>query len=513
VEAVRVNRACGFCSKREWQVSHLVEGTQAFICNECVDAAATLLRAAAPTGPEAAGRSHALPAARAKSRYAFQAILQHFEGIELDQLVTTSRVFPVRMRADLQRALDAALATGAEGFHGLHATHAYETQHFAALLEQSAHPVSLAPPRFEEVDIGESEPVRCVQRALWLRRNGTLPYAVYLTTAHEYGETTGVQVEIAVPTAHGGDLLARELFERLEDAISQARSYRGKVLSLEAGRTYSGRTIGVSVHRLAPVRAEEIILPEATLALLERNVIRFAQARNELARLGMPLKKGLLFHGPPGTGKSYTVRYLAGALPDHTTLLMTAEQMGILPEYIALARLLQPSILVIEDADLIARERSSMNGPCEESLLNRLLNEMDGLREDARIFFVLTTNRPETLEPAIASRPGRIDQAIEFPLPDALGRRKLATLYARGLAVPPDVLEQIVLRTERTSAAFVKELMRRAAQEHLEQGADGALTAASVERALSEMLFAGGRLNLRLLGGDAEAGPAPSSGL
>ena len=58
-------------------------------------------------------------------------------------------------------------------------------------------------------------------------------------------------------------------------------------------------------------------------------------------------------------------------------------------------------------SSLSARNRSF-------SALNKLLNEMDGLREDAEILFILTTNRPEQLEPALASRPGRIDQAIEF---------------------------------------------------------------------------------------------------
>jgi ATP-dependent 26S proteasome regulatory subunit len=274
-------------------------------------------------------------------------------------------------------------------------------------------------------------------------------------------------VEIAVPSGSEGEAIARRLFERLERAIAEARSYRGKVLSLEMGPEFSGQTVGVAIHRLEPVSADEIILPRSTLAALERNVIGFAKMRDELMRLGMPLKKGLLFHGPPGTGKSYTIRYLAGALPDHTTLLVTAEQVGVLHEYVALARLLQPSILVIEDADLIARERTSMGGPCEESLLNRLLNEMDGLGEDARIFFVLTTNRPDSLKPAIASRPGRIDQAIEFPLPDVASRRRLAAIYARDLPVEAGELDEIAARTEGVSAAFIKELMRRAAQDYL----------------------------------------------
>ncbi|MGZ6693677.1 MAG: AAA family ATPase, partial [Solirubrobacteraceae bacterium] len=58
---------------------------------------------------------------------------------------------------------------------------------------------------------------------------------------------------------------------------------------------------------------------------------------------------------------------------------------------------------------------------------------MDGLNEDTDIVFVLTTNRPEAIEPALASRPGRIDLAVRMPLPDATGRNQLLELYAEGL--------------------------------------------------------------------------------
>src|SRR2546423_5016138 len=73
---------------------------------------------------------------------------------------------------------------------------------------------------------------------------------------------------------------------------------------------------------------------------------------------------------------------------------------------------------------------------------------MDGLREDAAVLFVLTTNHPQILEAALASRPGRIDQAIEFPLPDERGRRQLVRLYACGLPLDDDVVESTVRRTK-----------------------------------------------------------------
>jgi cell division protease FtsH len=209
-----------------------------------------------------------------------------------------------------------------------------------------------------------------------------------------------------------------------------------------------------------------------------------------------------LFYGPPGTGKTHTIHYLASQLPDHTTLLVTAEQVGLLGEYFRLARFLQPSMMVIEDVDLIARERTKMRDGAEEVLLNKLLNEMDGLREDSEVLFILTTNRPDQIEPALVSRPGRIDQAIEFPLPDDEGRAKLTRLYARGAQISDDLLDLIVRRTKGVSPAFIKELMRRCAQFQIETSGGILLAQASVDAALEEMLFAGGALNRRLLGGE-----------
>jgi len=98
------------------------------------------------------------------------------------------------------------------------------------------------------------------------------------------------------------------------------------------------------------------------------NVTRFVQQRTRLDSMRLGVKKGLLFYGPPGTGKTHTIHYLASQLKDHTTLLVTADQVGLLDEYLQLARFLQPAMVVIEDVDLIARDRNRMHGPCEESL-------------------------------------------------------------------------------------------------------------------------------------------------
>jgi ATP-dependent 26S proteasome regulatory subunit len=271
-------------------------------------------------------------------------------------------------------------------------------------------------------------------------------------------------------------------------------------LSFDADTEYRGSTRGLTVHKLAPVKREDVILPDETLRLLDRNVLSFVGHRARLRSLGQSTRKGILLYGPPGTGKTHTIRYLASNLPDHTTLIITAEQIGWLSRYMSLARLLQPTMVVIEDVDLVGRSRE-MIGACEEPLLNRLLNEMDGLKEDADILFVLTTNRPEQLEAALASRPGRIDQAIEVPLPDEACRDKLVRLYGKGLPLSDAIISEAARRTQGVSAAFIKELMRRVAQASIVRDGGATLQSADLGDALNEMLFAGGKLNIRLLGG------------
>lgn len=429
------------------------------------------------------------------------ALKRHFGKRPLQDLITASRTFPVTARVDVQFALDKMFAEHPKAkLVGVHTQYQHETLTIAHLLGNQHFPVVIGPLQNEEIDIGETLPARCLRQGLWLVHDGDAPFALLLSSAFRFGHAEGTHIEIAVPPGEAGSQLSRRLLDELEALVRKTASYRGKVISLESPDRYSGHHGPLRVHKLRNVQRDEVILPEKTLQLLDRNIGDFVRQRERLRKLGLPIKKGLLFYGPPGTGKTHTIHYLAGQLPDHTTLLVTAEQVGLLDYYFQLARFLQPAMIVIEDVDLIARARETMYGPCDESILNKLLNEMDGLREDAAVLFVLTTNRPDSLEAALASRPGRIDQAIEFPLPDETGRRLLVRLYACGLPLDESVVETIVRRTDKASAAFIKELMRRAAQFYIQNGNDDRLQLADVNAALEEMLFTGGSLNARLLG-------------
>jgi hypothetical protein len=433
-----------------------------------------------------------------------RALRAHFKGTALTDIVTASRDFPITSRVDVQTSLEDVVANrGSAKLLGIHSPMNQETPTMAHLLTRGPFPMDVGPLQHDEVDIGDATPVRCLKNGLWLPRTDDMPFAILMSPSMRYGQVGGVHVEIAVPSGERGVRLSEELFRDIEVRVGAGRTYRGRVISLESYRDPSGRGGAVKVHRLHKVKREDLVLPQKTMDLLDRNVGKFVAARDQIKSFGFSTKKGLLFYGPPGTGKTHTIHYLASQLPEHTTLLITAEQVAFVGEYFRLARFLQPAMMIIEDVDLIARERGHMHSPGEEVLLNKLLNEMDGLREDADVFFILTTNRPDQLEPALASRPGRIDQAIEFPLPDEQGRTKLVRLYSRGLDVPEAVLDAIVRRTKGASPAFIKELMRRSAQFQIELAADRVLRQSAVDAAIDEMMFSGGTLNLKLLGGSA----------
>jgi len=429
---------------------------------------------------------------------------RHFRPTALGALVVAERQFPYHMRADLLRALEGFVGrSGSAVCRGIGSEGPYIDCAFNGMLSGSCTPD--APLQFEDLDVGEEQPVRCLTSAVWLVAGAEGPFALLYAPVFNHRGTTRVRVQVIAATAFAGRL-AESLFAELSAAVEAATAYRGKILSFEDNDSYRGEARGITVHRLNAVSRDQVVLPRKAVELLDRNVLEFVAQRPRLRELGMSTKKGLLFYGPPGTGKTHTIHYLAGALPGHTVLLISAEQVQFLSDYMTLARLLQPSVVVLEDVDLIARDRQHMESVCEEVLLNKLLNEMDGLKEQADILFILTTNRPEALERAIASRPGRVDQAIEFPYPDEEGRAKLVRLYARGAKLDDTVVNAVVVRTGQVSAAFIKELMRRTAQYHLERQGDGQLSIEDVERALDEMVFAGGALNLKLLGADQRLG-------
>jgi hypothetical protein len=444
------------------------------------------------------------PAAPRIVQKAHHVLSEHFGAWSADSLVIVKREFPAYLRVDVQTALD-GLTRGARRV-GIHSRNRYDASDVASLVSERDHAKLVGALQFEDIDIGESQPVRLATNCLTLLDDAAVPLAVWVNLRSDHAEALQLSVEVISPPGDEAAARTGAILDAIESAVAQGRSYRGKVLSLESSETFRGTAANaLTVHFRTPVAEHELILPVAVKQALERHIIQFASERAALKALGQSGRKGVLLYGPPGTGKTHTIRYLAERLHDHTTFLVTAEQIGLIAIYFRLARLFAPSIIVIEDADLIARQRDDMNSACDEVMLNRLLNEMDGLRLDAEIFVIMTTNRPQTLEAALIQRPGRIDHAIEVPVPDAACRGRLLQLYGGSLTIEPNAFEQLVQRTEGVSAAFIKEVARRLAQQSITAGHPGQISAADLESVLDEMLSERDGLSLRLLGGEIAA--------
>jgi ATP-dependent 26S proteasome regulatory subunit len=293
---------------------------------------------------------------------------------------------------------------------------------------------------------------------------------------------------------------AKRVHDKLLDESQRDNVYRGRTITLTSDGNCYPREISINFGEMPTATRESLVLPAEVMTVMERNVLGLLAHRETLARAGRSTRHGLLFHGPPGTGKTLAVRYLANAAEGHTVIILTGRQLGLIRESCQIARLLAPSIVILEDVDLVAMDRAENE---HAALLHELMDEMDGLGTKAAIIFLLTTNRPEKIEPALSGRPGRIDQAIAFPLPDAECRRRLFAFFSQGLELSAVDIDRWIEQTDGVSPAFIEELLRKSALLAAEQGQTGSplkLTDDHIAAAVKELVFFGGAVTQRLLG-------------
>lgn len=338
----------------------------------------------------------------------------------------------------------------------------------------------------------------CVRCGLYLVADGERRTAVLLRGAEEH--TPQPRVAVQITSTEPG--FAAQAASQIRALAVEHNVFKGHVLSFDAEVFGHGRSL-LHFHRRPVMSAEQLILPEEVLAAVHRQVVEVARHKAQLLAGGQHLKRGLLLYGPPGVGKTHTVRYLTASLTGTTVIQLTGSAMHLIGEACSVARALAPAMMVVEDVDLIADERGVHPGG--HPLLFQLLNEMDGLAEDADVVFVLTTNRADLLEPALAARPGRVDQAVELTLPDAASRRALLELYRGRLEMNTARLDAVIERTEGVTASFLKELMRRAAVFAAERSTAGTsllhVSAEDLDAALAELLDTRNAMTRVLLGG------------
>jgi len=279
--------------------------------------------------------------------------------------------------------------------------------------------------------------------------------------------------EIALEMASSDGQAAEQATEEIiADSIANS-IYRNQLLQIsfdagvkdEFGEMDANGPFSLLFMRRRNVTREQIILDEEISRILDRNVFEFHRKREALQRHGVPSKKGVLFYGPPGTGKTYTCQYIYSSLKNVTTMVVTGQSLLHVKTICNLARMLQPTLLVLEDVDLIF---SSREINLYSTALGDLMDELDGFQSDEPVTFLLTTNAIDRLEQAIKDRPGRINQCVYFGPPNAKLRKLYIERYLQGYDYSKVDLDAVVAETRGTSQAFLKELIYRAVQIALE---------------------------------------------
>jgi SpoVK/Ycf46/Vps4 family AAA+-type ATPase len=208
---------------------------------------------------------------------------------------------------------------------------------------------------------------------------------------------------------------------------------------------------------------DNIILAPDMLEDIKAGIETFFKSQDEYRRFGIPYKRGFIFSGPAGCGKTLTAKTIITTMQLPAYLIVPSSNPerteARIESAFSRAATQAPSILLIEELEKLSdREHISM-----------VLNLMDGLRTMKGVLVIATTNYPEKIDPALLLRPSRFDRVWNFPLPDAESRLRLLRKKAAGY-FEDSVLEHVAKLSTGFSMAYVQEIFASALSFAMREG-------------------------------------------